>query len=269
MITTGFVLNEENGYSSAFTMTDPKIIRSSHLAGAHFYFGRPDPSEGFPKGTTFTSPLRLANVSDKPIKAYVSADYSVQEQSDEATVAKPFTSVENARPTSPQPKVKTTVVPVGDVQIGPGEVKEVELSDALAGVVSPIDDTGVDVDYDGAPGSLIGQLVDVDQSGDYSFEVPVKDPSAMNALTEGIYPWTIENDKDVIHLKNTTDAAVRHAMVNFAGGTYTMGEIALQPYQDKFHRSNSFKNRRSNYKAQILAKLTEDNLFKVGCRPTA
>ena len=47
-ITTGYVLDLNIGYSSAFAMIDPKIMRSSVLAGAHVRVGIADPTEGFP-----------------------------------------------------------------------------------------------------------------------------------------------------------------------------------------------------------------------------
>lgn len=84
IITTGFVLNEKTGYSAGLPMVDPGLSRSSHLAGVHFRFGEPDPSEGFPAGTEFYSPLLLANVTDKPVTAHVFVDYSIENKTQTA-----------------------------------------------------------------------------------------------------------------------------------------------------------------------------------------
>jgi hypothetical protein len=225
IISTGFVMDVENGYSSAFTMTDPKIMRSSHLAGAHFRFGQTDPGEGFPAGTTFNSPLLLANVSDAPVVAHISVDYTVTEKLAMTPV--------DAKQGSAEDKFST--VTVKDVTIAPGDVHRIELAQELAhlGVPAPVQEAGVDIDYQAPPGSLIGELVSVDQTGDYDFEVPIKDAAAMNAMMEGIYPWTLEDSTGtVLHLKNTTDKAVRAlATLAFAGGDYNLPGIALQPYQ--------------------------------------
>ena len=73
----------------------------------------------------------------------------------------------------------------------------------------------------------------MDQSGDYAFEVPVKDPEAMNEMMESIYPWTLENGMaTVLHLKNTTNETQKAgALIRFEGGVYNPGKIELQPYQ--------------------------------------
>src|SRR5207302_400890 len=80
IITTGFVWNLNTGYSSTFTMHDPRMDYSSTLAGVHFRFGQADPSEGFPSGTQFRAPLSLANVSAAPVNAHVSVDYTIAEK---------------------------------------------------------------------------------------------------------------------------------------------------------------------------------------------
>ncbi len=225
LITTGYVLNLKNGYSSSFFMVDPGIMRSSVLAGAHFRVGQPDPSEGFPEGTRFSSPLLLANVSAKPVVAHVSVDYTVENKQDSKG------NDEDAKNNSTTVS-KDTVLKVKDLTIAPGDVQQVELSDALGGV-GQIAEAGVDIAYDAAPGSVIGQLTSVDQSGDYAFVVPVKDPEGMSEALEGGYPWTLENGTTtVLHLKNTTkDIQTVGVIIRYAGGTYIPDGFDLQPYQ--------------------------------------
>jgi hypothetical protein len=224
VIATGYVLNLKDGYSSGFAMLDPGINRSSMLAGAHFRAGLPDPSEGFPEGTRFSSPLLLANVSASPVVAHVSVDYTVREKV-------PMTPINPNDADATEDVFKKTVA-VKTLTIAPGDVQRVELSDALGGV-GQIAEAGVDVAYDAAPGSVIGQLTSADQSGDYAFEVPVKDPDAMNAMIESIYPWTVENGTlTVLHLKNTTNKTVAAGvLIRFDNGVYNPDKFELQPYQ--------------------------------------
>jgi hypothetical protein len=225
LITTGYVLNLKDGYSSGFAMLDPGINRSRTLAGAHFRAGQPDPSEGFPENTRFLSPLLLANVSANPVVAHVSVDYTVKDNQD--SQGKGDDAKKNSAKTA-----NHAVVKVKDLTIAPGDVQRIELSDALGGV-GQIAEAGVDIAYDAAPGSVIGQLTSLDQSGDYAFEVPVKDPDAINETMESIYPWTLENGTaTVLHLKNTTNGTVEAGvLIHFAGGTYQPDGFELQPYQ--------------------------------------
>jgi hypothetical protein len=216
IITTGFVLNLKEGYSSSFSMSDPAVMRSNNLSGAHFRFGGPDPGEEFPKGTNFRAPLFVANVGTQSVRTHVTVDY---------------TPLPGDRSEAQQ----GAVVTVKDLTIAPGQVQRVELTDELArlGVKGPVAEDGVDITYDGAPGSIIAELTSVDQSGNYSFEVPIKDPSAMNVMDEGVYPWTLEGGTNtVVHLKNSTNEhAQAIVLFSFAGGSYNLEPVDLAPYQ--------------------------------------
>jgi hypothetical protein len=233
VITSGFVMNLDDGYSSSFPMIDPSSIKSSHLSGIHFRFGKPDPGEGFPANTQFRSPLLLANVGAEPVTAHISVDYTVQEtlkmsrwETKDAKDSKDDKATEDKFETKP---VKT-------ITIAPGDVQRIELSEEMAklGMAQPAEEAGVDIAYDAAPGAVIGQLTSVDQTGDYSFEVPIIDPAELGQAIESAYPWTIEGGMNtVLHLKNTTGDTV-HADLLFDfpdGKNYNPDPLVLQPYQ--------------------------------------
>ncbi len=233
VLATGFVFNLDNGYSSSFAMLDPAIMRSNHLSGTHFRFGKPDPGEGFPEGVEFRSPLLLANVGDKPTTAHVSVDYTMQEKfkmtrldAKDAMVPRNFITVDD----------RFDTVAIKTLTLAPGEVHKIELSEELEkhGVTTPAEETGIDIDYDGAPGTVMGHLTSVDQSGDYSFEVPIKDPTEIGEAIESAYPWTIEKGMStVLHLKNTTQDSVSADLIfDLPGGkSYNPFPIQLKPYQ--------------------------------------
>jgi hypothetical protein len=229
IVTTGYVLDLKRGYSSAFTMFDPGLVTSSHLAGAHVRIGKPNPSEDFPDGTYFRSPLLLANVGASPVVARVSVDYTVQEKLQ-------MTPIDPNRADATEDKFNT--VAVKTLTIAPGNAQRIELSDALEKLgIDRVTEAGVDVDYDTSPGTLIGQLASVDQSGDYSFEVPIKDPAGMMEMMEGIYPWTLEDGNNIVlHLKNTTNQPATGLLLfeyydDGAFKTYNYPLISLEPYQ--------------------------------------
>jgi hypothetical protein len=225
VVSAGFVLDLKNGYSSRFTMEDPKLMRDSVLAGAHIRFGQPDPSEGFPPGTTFSSPLMLANVSNKPVNAHVSVDYTVKEK----------LAVTRIDPKKGDTQDKVNYVHVKDVTVAPGDVQRIDLAQEMTqfNIAGPIEEAGVEIAYDADPGSLIAQLTSVDQSGDYSFEVPIKDPSAIGEWPQAVYPWTLENGvTTTLHLKNFTEAEeLAQVDIRFAGGVYSPKMLVLEPHQ--------------------------------------
>lgn len=209
LIATGFALNPKRGFSSSLHFVDGATAASSHLAGAHLRFGLANPKEGFPAGTTFVAPLVIANAGDSPTQVDLSVDYTID--------------------SSPQR------VELARIALAPKEVQQIELSQQLAakGVAGPIDDAGIDISYNGARGSVIARLTSLDQSGDYSFDMPIKDPLSGLQQVNGNYPWRLDNGYNtVLHLKNTIDKGV-YAIVQFryAGGTYNPERIKLAPYQ--------------------------------------
>ncbi len=239
IVTTGFVLDLKNGYSATFMMHDPKLMRSSLLAGAHFRFGQPDAGEGFPDGTQFRAPLFLANVSDKPVNTHISVDYTVQNQAqdhEEKTDPKGDRHGANSKmPQADAPTDKVSNVAVKDVTIAAGDVQKIELSEEMTrfNIDGPAKEAGVEIAFDAAPGALIAQLTSVDQSGDYAFEVPIKDPAAIGEWPQGVYPWSLENGSaTTLHLKNYTDKRqVAEVEIRYAGGSYEPKQLVLAPHE--------------------------------------
>ncbi len=214
IITTGFVLDAQNGYSSGFALFDSSMMVSRTLAGVHFRFGHPDPNEGFPAGTYFRSPLLIANVGVKPTKVRLFIDY---------------TNEDSGKQIAQHLLLKELMVVAGQIQM-------VELASELdrRGITGPVTDCGIDISYDAPPGSIIGQLTSADQTGNYAFEVPIKDAAAMNEQMEGDYPWTIENgNRAVVHFKNTTANTINALLVfTFPDGeVYNPPPITLHAFQ--------------------------------------
>jgi hypothetical protein len=232
IITTGFVIDLKNGYSSSFPMVDPAIMRSSHLSGVHARIGKSNPYDDFPAGTTFRSPLLLANLGQKPVSARVSVDYTLAEKKNRPETSSKMEEVATEIKDHSEGKFGTSTLE--NLTIAPGAVASVELGEILERLEpdDEIMEAGVDVDYNAAPGTLIGHLVSVDESGDYSFEVPIKDPAELGLLSNNAYPWNIEEGANsVLHLKNTTPNGAR-ALLNFAfpdGSNYQPAEITLEP----------------------------------------
>jgi hypothetical protein len=104
---------------------------------------------------------------------------------------------------------------------------------ASKGISAPVEDAGVDISYDGMPGTVIGRLTSFSDNGDYSFDVPVKDPLAGANRGNGSYPWRLDNGyTTVVHLKNTLDKEVMAVVqVRYDEGNHNPDRIKLAPYQ--------------------------------------
>jgi hypothetical protein len=209
LIVTGFALNEKTGFSCNLPFIDRATARTAHLAGAHVRLGRPGSNEGFPAGTRFNAPLLVANTGDQPTEARVFVDYTIAGVAGRAAIA--------------------------NLQLAPDEVRQVELSSAMARFVGsgPVDDAGVDIEYTGNHGAVIARLTSLDQSGDFAFDVPIKDPLAETLRVGGSYPWRLDNGfTTVLHLKNTVNQRVfALVQVRYDGGSYNLERLPLQPYQ--------------------------------------
>ncbi|HWX41245.1 MAG TPA: hypothetical protein VN345_08855, partial [Blastocatellia bacterium] len=210
LIVTGFATNAGTGFSTNLVFWDRSTLRTTHLAGAHVRFGRANAGEGFSPGTTFHAPLVIANAGSEATSASLFMDCTAGSQ--------------------------TRRVALGQISLAPMGLKQIDLSTEMArrGVTGPVDDAGIDIDYSGPPGSVVARLVCFDQSGDLSFDAPVKDPLAgVMGSDSGSYPWRLDGGfTTVVHLKNYTSKPVYGIVqVRYEGGTYNPERISLAPYQ--------------------------------------
>jgi len=209
LITTGFALNGKTGFACNVNFVDRSGTKSNRLAGAHLRFGSARPEEGFPSGTTFRSPLVIANAGDLPSEVKIAVDYTVNDIASR--------------------------VELETLTLAALAVKQIDLAQEMAqrGVVGFVDNAGVDISYTGAAGSVIGRLTSVDTTGDFSFEVPIKDPLAGMNRVSGSYPWRLDQGYNtVLHLKNTLDKEVNALIqIRYKDGTYNPELIKIAPYQ--------------------------------------
>ena len=223
LITTAYAINKQTGFTSNLYFYDDAKTVSNRLAGVHFRFGDANPTEGFPAGTVFKAPLVLANLGTAATTATVTVDYTKNGQA----------------------KLQS----IGSFLVPSRGVKEIELQSALAalGVTGPVDNAGVDIRYTGTTGTLIGQLTSASTSGDYSFDVPMKDPLISMNRTSGSYPFRLDgNYNTVLHLKNMSDKKVRAVVqVRYEGGTYHPEQLNLEPFQTVAVDIKKFKSQQT------------------------
>jgi len=207
LIATGFALNRRTGFSSNLSFADCGVAKSTTLAGAHIRVGPPDPTEGFPSGTRFSAPLLLANTMNMPVEAQASIEYTM-----------------GGRPSR-------VILP--PISLAAREVKRVELREELErrGITGVLDDAGIDISYGEMPGTVIARLMSYDESKDYSFDVPIKDPKA--GPSNGGYPWRLDGTyTTVLHLKNTLNKDVSALFkLSYDGGEYNAPPVTMAPYQ--------------------------------------
>lgn len=209
LITTAYATNKQTGYTANLYFYDDAKTVSNKLVGVHFRFGDANPTEGFPAGTVFKAPLVLANLGNASSTATVTVDYTQNGE------------------------VKTQSI--GSFTLPSRGVKDIELQSALAnvGVTGPVEDASVEIKYTGTAGTLVGQLTSMSTNGDYTFDVPMKDPLMSMNSTSGSYPFRLDGGYNtVLHLKNLTDKKVRAIVqIRYEGGTYHPDQITLEPHQ--------------------------------------
>ncbi len=204
----GFVVDERTGFSSTLAFSDPAAARSSRLAAADFRFGAPEAGEGFPPGASFLATLTLANRGNSPLDAKVFVNFTKEGFKSRVEAA--------------------------ELALDPSEVLSVGLNEALAGagIAGPVQEAGLDIVHDGAPGALLAKLGSRDATGDFSHDYPVKDPEEAEH-TGGSYPWRLDGGRrTVVHFKNTTGQAERVLpQIRWPGGSYTPEALTLGPWE--------------------------------------
>jgi hypothetical protein len=106
------------------------------------------------------------------------------------------------------------------VSLAPGEVKLVNTSNPQLRR-KDFATAGLEIKYEGAPGSVIATASSISQSGNHVFALPMKDPKGGLSSTGG-YPWFIdESSSSVVFIKNTTDKPQDFTLsVIYSGGSW-------------------------------------------------
>ncbi len=209
LIAVGAAMNRRTGFSTTLSFADRAIAKSTRLAAAHFRFGYASTGGAASPREVFTAPLLVANTAAQISTVRLLVDYTTRDEA--------FT------------------VELDKFQLDPGEVRQIELGEALArkGVSGSVDNAGVEVDYTGPVGSVIGRLASVSSNQDFCYDIPIKDPLAGLNRVGGNHPWRLEDGyATTLHLKNIKDITV-FAMVQlrYEGQSYNLERVKLAPHQ--------------------------------------
>jgi hypothetical protein len=120
----------------------------------------------------------------------------------------------------------TTIGPMQSVALDAGAAWQ-EAADMSNG--TPV---GLELEHDGAPGSLIVSAASVSRDGNQVFQVPLTDPDTLPSSTGG-YFWRVEGSRNsVVALKNMTDAPQRYNLeIRYSDGVWGQGLRTLQPHE--------------------------------------
>jgi hypothetical protein len=191
----GAVVDPISGYSSTLFFTDHGSRSSGLLTGTHFLSGTSDTG-------SFTAFLSLANSTSAPITVSPSVDYTLAQ--------------------------KNNVAPLPPITLSPYEVRVLDLSNELAtqGVTQYLDQDGIELRYDGSPGSLVASLTSIEDSSNLVVDTPLKDPHWQ--VGNGSHPWRIDDGyESTLYVKNPLDTPASAIIQVF------YGEAAFLP--DTFH----------------------------------
>ncbi|MCW5967166.1 MAG: hypothetical protein KIT57_01515 [Blastocatellales bacterium] len=122
-------------------------------------------------------------------------------------------------------------VNISRTTLNPGEIKLLDVSHPRL-LRSDISTAGLELEYEGAPGSVIADALSITSDGNQVFGLPLKDPKGGMSSTGG-YPWFIgDSSSTVVFIKNTTDEPqFFHLDVVYPGGKWGSNLRTLAPHQ--------------------------------------
>lgn len=93
---------------------------------------------------------------------------------------------------------------------------------------------GLDITYDGAPGSVVAAAGSVNLSASHFFRLSLVDPESQMSPAGG-FPWTLEqNWTTLLHFKNTTDRPQHFIFqIRYDGGMWNPGMQTLAPHESR------------------------------------
>lgn len=174
------------GYSASVNFTDPGQSKTSRYHGAGFWLGSVN-------GDKLVPIIAVRNLGDVATTV---------------TGRVPFTTEEG---TEDKVELRKT-------QLAAGEIKLIAVSGLPASNVAT---AGLELEYEGAPGSVIADALSVSSGGNQVFTLPLKDPQGGMSSTGG-YPWFItDTSSTVVFIKNTTAETQQfHLDIVYPGGRW-------------------------------------------------
>jgi len=207
LIAHGVIQNKEKHFASNLDFIDPAAQASSTLNGTGLMLGRPASTAVFSSGSFFVPHLALRNALATPQTASVTVQYTVGGSACSQTL------------------------PVFD--LAAHEVRSVDFSaflNSLGGI--SIDDAGAKIESTGPTGSLIAQLVSIDQKTSMSVGVPLLAVGPTFVGT-GAHPFHLDGDyQAVVHLKNlAAEITTAIVQIRYDGGEFSPELVRLEPGQ--------------------------------------
>ena len=204
LLARGLIQKPETGFSTVVEFSDPGMAKSSRLDGAGLRFGRVG-------GESLTSIAVARNVGDTPTTLRGRISFTRQDGT------------------------------MGEVRLPPAqltaqEAREIDLNGAIRsnGLDEDANAAGVDFEYTTAPGSVIISALNVSESGNQVFRVPMVDAAAVMSST-GTYPWEISADSSLfVYVKNASDRIQHYVLdIYYDGGGYGLAFQTLAPGETK------------------------------------
>ncbi len=202
LLARAFVQEPGLGYSDSIELGDPARARSSILEGAGLRLGRIGRGRGSLKPA-----LAVRNVTDRPV-VVTGRIPVITRGGEEGAIALPV------------------------VRLAAREVREIELADLLdPRLLRGSTASGLELEYDGPPGSVVARALTVSTGGTDVFRLPLVD--AARASATGIYPFRLDGAQTArVYIKNATAEPRDYTLsISYPGGSYVLGLSTLGPRQ--------------------------------------
>lgn len=197
----GVISNKQRGFSSTMRFIDVAGQRSTKLHGANILIGSTNAPPGFPQDVSFTPRAVVRNTTNQSLEARALIRYTTE--------------------------TGAGLIQIDALKLKSGEVRDLNLTPLINELSEKkLLNAGFELEHDGGPGSVIATVVSIDQSGNYVFDVPLKDPQSVKNVG-GNHPWRLDGDNRAIaHIKNIdpiTDGSLRELalMITTAAGKYS------------------------------------------------
>ena len=136
--------------------------------------------------------------------------------------------------TGPGGELITEDLPTATLAPGETRVMDARLAWSRAAELSTEPTAGLELQHDGAPGSVVFAAASVSQDLTHVFHVPLTDPETLPSATGG-YFWRVESSRtSLVVLKNMTDEPQRYNLeIRYEGGVWAPGLRVIPPHQSE------------------------------------
>ena len=224
----GKITDSTTGFSSTLNFLDPSLQHASALHASGVPIGVPSKDSPYAGLGTFVPHVIVRNLLGTPQTVRLTIEYPVTRPMTDGRAAE-----RTDQDTSEEPA--TGLATLAPMMLGPYQTQDISLDDVFGLLPLPLPHCSIRVEYNGAPGTVVGEVSSIEARGDLVIDASRLANEGDGWAGSGAHPWRLDDETDsVLFLTNMSEKETGIGFQVQADGIhYHLTDLRLQPRETR------------------------------------